>query len=324
MAAATKAKRKEKVEMHSRNKFREQYDFKLLVRACPELAAFIQVNEHQIETIDYFNPRAVKMLNKALVKYFYGITHWDIPKDFLCPPVPGRADYIHYAADLLASSNQQVVPVGKNVKCLDIGVGANCIYPIIGHKEYGWSFVGSEIDDTAIKNAKSIIDLNKGIKGAIEIRKQSNSRDFFKNIFQKNEFFDMSICNPPFYTSLAEAHGMSKRKVESLKRSDSKETEMNFGGQKNELWCEGGEARFIERMILQSKEFEKQCLWYTTLVSKENHLKRPYELLQKLGASEVRTIKVAQGHKISRILAWTYFIPEHHAIWAQERWHEKK
>ena len=321
MSTLKKSKTKEeKLELHPRNKFRESYDFKALIKSCPELAAYVKVNEHQIETIDFFNAKAVKTLNKALLKYTYNIVHWDIPNEYLCPPVPGRSDYIHFMADVLALANNEIIPIGNNIKGLDVGVGANCIYPIIGHQEYGWNFVGSEVDANAMHIAKKIIDTNKNLKGTIELRKQNNLKDKFKSIIQKNEYFDFSICNPPFYTSLAEAHGVSKRKVDHLKKADSKDVIMNFSGQKNELWCSGGEANFIETMILESKEFEHQVFWFSSLVAKENHLKRPYELLKKLGATTVHTIKMAQGNKISRILVWTFLDEMQRKKWIKERW----
>ena len=70
----------------------------------------------------------------------YKIHNWDIPKDYLCAPIPGRANYIHYVADLLASSNNGIIPEEKTVQGLDIGIGSNCIYPIIGNSVYNWSF----------------------------------------------------------------------------------------------------------------------------------------------------------------------------------------
>ena len=128
--------------LHARNRHRSRYDFPLLVKEHPELSRFVRVNEYDDESIDFADPAAVRSLNKALLKLYYGITHWDIPENYLCPPIPGRADYIHHVADLLRSCNNSVIPRGTSVTVLDIGVGANCIYPIIGVKEYGWHFVG--------------------------------------------------------------------------------------------------------------------------------------------------------------------------------------
>ena len=81
---------------------------------------------------------------------------------------------------------------------------------------------------------------------------------------------------------------------------------LNFEGQANELWCKGGEKMFIKNMIKESKQFYKSCQWFTTLVSKKENLNSFYEALTKVEAKDVRTIKMTQGHKRSRILAWTF------------------
>src|SRR5688500_3909142 len=96
---------KEKIKLHPRNKHRQRYDFTQLISSCPDLAPFVKLNVYNDESIDFFNPEAVKMLNTALLKHFYNIVYWDIPSNYLCPPIPGRADYIHNIADLLGTKN---------------------------------------------------------------------------------------------------------------------------------------------------------------------------------------------------------------------------
>ena len=297
-----------KTTLHPSNKHRERYDFKLLCEACPDLAQYVALNKYDDESIDFFNPEAVKMLNKALLKQYYEITHWDIPKGYLCPPIPGRADYIHHIADVLGKSNGGKIPTGSAIKVLDIGVGANCIYPIIGVKEYGWNFIGSEIDSIAVDSAKSLIDLNPELKGRIEIRLQNNPKHFFEGIIQSNERFDLTIGNPPFHASLAEAQAGTLRKLRNLKQKKIKTPVLNFGGQNSELWVEGGEAAFVGNMIKESKQFAESCLWFSTLISKESNLKQVYYELKKVEATEVKTIEMGQGNKISRIVAWTFKI----------------
>ncbi len=302
-----KMKENSKAKLHPRNKHRARYDFKQLIESCRELAPFVKLNDYGDESIDFFKPAAVKMLNKALLKYYYEIDNWDIPENYLCPPIPGRADYIHHIADLLGCKNKGNIPTGNQIKCLDIGVGASCVYPIIGSKEYGWSFVGSEIDSVAVASANKIIELNSSLKGKIEIRLQSNTAVIFQGIIQKNEYFDLSICNPPFHASLEDAQHGTLRKLSNLKRKKITKPILNFGGQYNELWCEGGEERFVQNMILQSKEFATSCYWFSTLISKQSKLKGVYKTLKKVEASEVKTIPMGQGNKTSRIVAWTFF-----------------
>jgi len=260
------------------------------------------------------------MLNTALLKHFYHITSWVIPPNYLCPPIPGRADYIHYVADLLATKNKAEIPKGRKINCLDIGVGANVVYPIIGVKEYGWSFVGTEIDTIAIDAAERNIQANVRLKNKIEIRQQSNAKDIFFQIIKKEERFDISICNPPFHASLKEAQAGSIRKIKNLTKQKVKQATLNFGGQANELWCEGGEKRFIKEMIRQSSKFSHHCFWYSTLVAKEATLKPIYKALEKVKPTEIKTIPMGQGNKVSRIVAWTFLSEIEQEKWRISRW----
>jgi len=308
----------EKSGMHPRNPHRFSYDFEQLIKSCPELAPFVQPNKFGNPSIDFANAQAVKLLNKAILKQFYDIAVWDIPQNYLCPPIPGRADYIHHVADLLASSHNGKIPTGPSVSVLDIGVGANCVYPIIGHKAYGWHFVGTDIDPLAIKTANQIISSNPTLKGAVECRLQSKPSNIFSNILKKGEVFDLSICNPPFHSSSEEASEGAERKVRNLKTETTSASPLNFGGQNHELIYEGGEAEFIRRMVKQSSELPDRCLWFTSLVSKKSNLYAIYKSLKKVGALEVRTIEMTHGQKQSRIVAWTFLTEKQHQQWRKK------
>ena len=207
---------KEKSRLHPRNKNRERYDFKKLIDSCPELASYVKLNVYNDQSIDFADPEAVKALNRALLQHHYGISYWDIPPDYLCPPIPGRADYIHYMADLIRRNNYGKIPVGSRIKCLDVGVGSNCIYPIIGVTEYGWSFIGSDIDPVSIESANKIIVLNPTLEGKVECRLQNDPKDFFYGIITRDELIDFSICNPPFHSSVKEAQSENIRKLKKF------------------------------------------------------------------------------------------------------------
>jgi 23S rRNA (adenine1618-N6)-methyltransferase len=311
---------KEKSRLHPRNRHRERYDFKLLIESSPELAQFVKMNIYNDESIDFFNPDAVKALNKALLKHYYDIAEWDIPESYLCPPIPGRADYIHYLADLLCSTNYGKVPAGEKIKCLDIGVGASCVYPIIGIKEYGWSFVGTDIDEVAIESANKIIETNPVLKGKIEIRLQEKTADIFFGVIQKDEVFDLTVCNPPFHASFTEAKASTLKKLNNISDEKVIEPIMNFGGKNTELWCKGGEQRFVRDMIRQSKFFADSCLWFSTSISKQSHLRSVNEALKKADAVEKKIIPIGQGNKSGRIVAWTFFTTEQKKNWVEKRW----
>lgn len=309
-----------KTRLHPNNKHRERYDFNKLIKSCPELAPFVKKNDYGDESINFFDPKAVKMLNTALLQEFYNIDYWNIPTNYLCPPIPGRADYIHHVAELLGNSNFGNIPTGDSIKCLDIGVGANCIYPIIGHQEYGWSYIGSDIDKIAIDNAQVIVDKNAFLKGKIELRLQEKAKDVLYGIITKDEQIDVVVCNPPFHSSLEEADKATQRKVKNLKGKKAQTPVKNFGGQNAELWCVGGENGFVKNLISESKKFAKNCFWFTTLVSKQSNLKSVYKALENCEATDVKTIAMGQGNKTSRIVAWTFLTSNEQAAWKDSNW----
>lgn len=304
--------------LHFRSKHRERYDFAALIAANPELADYVRLNEHGIETVDFHDPAAVKALNRALLMHHYGVVFWDIPPGYLCPPVPGRADYLHHIADLLAKSNKGTIP--KRVTVLDIGVGANCIYPIVGRSAYGWRFVGADIDAGALRMAKLIIDANPLLKGSVQLRQQTHEGDIFDGIIKRDERFDLTICNPPFHSSAEEAAETNRRKVAKLTGQKPAELNPNFAGQHNELWCEGGEEVFLATMARQSERHGKRVAWFSSLVSRQQNLKGMQRELEMCGATHVVVLPMAQGQKASRIIAWTFMDKEALQAWAESRW----
>ncbi|WP_294286704.1 23S rRNA (adenine(1618)-N(6))-methyltransferase RlmF [uncultured Chryseobacterium sp.] len=299
----------EKSGLHPRNLHRDPYDFDQLMAGVPELKQYVFVNAYQSVTINFSLPKAVKLLNKALLLHFYKVQHWDIPDTNLCPPIPGRADYIHYIADLLAESFSEL-PEGQKVQGLDIGTGANLVYPLIAHRSYGWTMFGTDINEDSLRNAGQILDHNPDLLPAIRLKKQPEANHIFKNILGPEDRFAFSMCNPPFHDSEASALKGNLRKTKNLSKSKVRKPVLNFGGQQSELWCEGGELAFITKMIRESALHSLQVLWFTCLVSKKDHLFKFTSLLKKTKTAEFRIIEMAQGQKISRMLAWT-FVPRH-------------
>ncbi|MCJ8320509.1 MAG: 23S rRNA (adenine(1618)-N(6))-methyltransferase RlmF [Colwellia sp.] len=303
--------------LHHKNKHKNGYDFQVLCKTYPKLQRFIIKNKFNNQpTIDFSDACAVKTLNAALLASYYQIANWDIPKGYLCPPIPGRVDYIHHLAQLLATSlkdnsvsksllSQKVT--SKKVTVLDIGTGASCIYPILGQREYKWHFVASDIDPLSIASALQIINKNERLADAIECRHQQDHKQIFKGIIKKGEFYHLTMCNPPFHKSITDAQQGTKRKWSNLnKGASSASSTLNFGGQKAELWCDGGELTFIQKMIKESIGYQQQVLWFTTLISKKDNI-RPIKLaLKKAKVANTQVIKMAQGNKISRFIAWTF------------------
>lgn len=310
----------EKTRLHSRNKNRERYDLSALMTSNPELINYVKPNKYGEDSVDFSNPIAVKILNKALLNHYYGIKNWEFPDENLCPPIPGRADYIHHIADLLCENNFGAIPIGDKITCFDIGVGANCIYPIIGVTEYDWKFIGSDIDPKSIESAKNIVNSNPSLRDKIVCRLQEDRKDVFYGIIGREDKIDLSICNPPFHSSSEDAQKGTRRKVKNLSGKKVKTPKLNFAGISNELICDGGEYKFIHNMVRESKKFSKNCYWFSTLVSKQSNLKGIYKSLEKLEANQIKTIPMGTGNKSSRIVAWTFLSKEEQKEWRETRW----
>ncbi|MFZ6798768.1 23S rRNA (adenine(1618)-N(6))-methyltransferase RlmF [Undibacterium sp. Di24W] len=317
-------KKPTQAEFHPRNRHQGQYDFTALIDADRDAGAvalghFVNTNPYGDLSIDFANPKAVKALNRALLKHQYGINAWGIPDDYLCPPVPGRADYIHCLADLLAASNQGRIPKKSNLQALDIGTGANGIYPLIGASCYHWKFTATDINPESIANLNRILLANPQLTSRIQTRLQTNHDAIFRNIIGEDDWFDFSMCNPPFHSSPDEAREGSKRKWENLGQSQNT-GKLNFGGQHAELWCDGGELAFIQKMIQESQLFATRCFWFTSLVSKASNLPAINAALKRAHVQQSKTIDMQQGQKQSRFIAWNFLNPVQQAAWAKMRW----
>ncbi|MCL4107840.1 UNVERIFIED_CONTAM: hypothetical protein GTU68_027225 [Idotea baltica] len=241
----------------------------------------------------------------------YGIDFWEIPEGYLCPPVPGRADYIHHLGDLFNGK--------KGLRGLDIGTGANLIYPILGVHEYDWSFVATDVAKAAYESANQIVAKNKILKDKVEVRFQPNSNCFFQGIINKDEIYDFSMCNPPFHSSAREAKAANKKKLRSINPKSTRSKNLNFGGQSNELWTTGGEERFIHDMVHESRNYKNSVYWFSTLVSKEDLLQPIFKAFRRAKVTEYKTVEMEQGNKKSRFVAWTYLEEKQRKIWESTR-----
>lgn len=315
--------KQEKTRLHPRNKNRERYDLGALLVSNPELANHVKPNKYGEDSIDFADPSAVKLLNKALLNHYYGIANWDFPDTNLCPPIPGRADYIHHIADLLCENNYGNVPTGDKVTCFDIGVGASCIYPIIGVTEYDWNFIGSDIDPKSIESAENIVASNPSLVGKVELRLQEDRSDVFYGVIGRDERIDLSICNPPFHASAEEAEKGSRRKVRNLTGKKVETPVLNFAGISDELICEGGEYKFILNMIKESRNYLRNFFWFSTLVSKKSNVKSIFDKLKDSGAKSIRTIPMGTGNKSSQVIAWTFLTKDEQTEWRDSRWGEE-
>lgn len=316
-ASAPKAK-ESKASLHPANPHQAGYDMHALQQSYPALKPFLLTTPRGEQSIDFSDPQAVKTLNQALLAHHYQLPFWDVPDGYLCPAVPGRLDYLLHLADLLKSSHQGKMPKSRQLKLLDVGCGANLIYPLLATRHFGWQVLASDIDAGALLHGASILAQHQ-LADRIELRQQTNSNDIFDHLLKAGEYIDVTLCNPPFHQSAEQAAEGSLRKRTNLGLS-STAAELNFAGQSHELWCDGGELKFIQRMMQQSRAIGSQVYWFSSLVSKKEHLAPLQVMLKKLGVSAQQVVEMAQGNKQSRFIAWTFLTPAQQQVWRQHRW----
>ena len=309
------SKRSSEHRMHPRNRNLGRYQISELVACLPELAVYIQKSKRGEDTIDFARPEAVKLLNRAIILSDYGLRHWDFPDANLCPPVPGRADYLHHMADLLRENHFGNIPKGSELHVLDVGIGATAIYPIVGIVEYGWTFVGCDIAKESLDSVRSIVAANELLQGLLEVRHQPNDSCILRGVVSESDRFAFTMCNPPFHASAEEAAQGTMRKTKNLSGGKASNPMLNFSGVHKELIYEGGEMRFIQTLIRESQNYAANVFWFTTLVSKQSHLKALHATLRTVRPSEVKTIPMGTGNKSTRILAWTFVPKEERVHW---------
>lgn len=180
--------------MNSKNiYFNNPPNFEELSKLYPEFGKFVFKNKYNTYSINWKCKYAQKELCRTLLHHDFGVEYWDIPDGFLIPSLTSRCNYIHWIDDILGRH------WGTNIKGLDIGTGANCIYPLVGNKTYKWKFLATDINPDALLIANKIISMNN-LNDSIQLLEQFNSDCIFKNIIHERDYFHFSMCNPPYFS----------------------------------------------------------------------------------------------------------------------------
>ncbi|KAG8468336.1 hypothetical protein KFE25_013419 [Diacronema lutheri] len=316
--------------MHERNPYAaRQHDFAELSRDFPALRPFCHApppGSARAPSFEWADPGALKALTAALLSRDFGV-RWELPDGHLCPTVPSRLNYLLWLDDLIGASrvardtpppaearHARAQPGKSAVRGVDIGTGASCIYPLLGHAALGWHFVGTEVDEAALSVARRNVALNTW-EAAIELRSaraagashadavsegggEARAPDAPLAVLREDERFDFVMCNPPFYHSFEDA---SRRPNPHTRRE----------GTGFELVTAGGEVGFVGRLVAHSAERRAQVRWYSSLVGKKASLTPLLAQLRALrnargGPAAVRVGTLEQGVTARWVLAWTF------------------
>ena len=245
-------------------------------------------------TLDFGDQKVSIALTRAILRDAFEI-EMEIPRDRLCPPVPNRVNYIEWLHEILNiklvdPKTGKVRDVPKRFRGLDVGIGASCIYPLLGHRMYGWNFVGTDIDrksfDYAMRNVK-----RNGFEKHIDLKLVKPDDDLIPATAVNT--LDFCMCNPPFFENEDEVSPHPSRTC--------------FAGANNEMITRGGEKEFVSRMIENSKKHGTKLRWYTSMLGKKSSIKA---LIRKLRTEnrvkEIVSSAFVQGQTRRWGLAWSF------------------
>ena len=270
-------------------------DFLTLIKEFPELKKYIlkqnEDNEGEFQ-FDWSNNELSLLMDKSILNYYFDIKYYDIPKGFLIPPIPSRINYINLINSIITKLINDIDI--KNIIGIDIGTGANIIYPILGYSIYKWKFICTEINKEAYNNAKLILQKNN-LENNINIIKQNNKDNIFISILNRENKYIFSMCNPPYYNYENEI------KLEDKKRDN----EYNF----DEIYYKNGEYGFFQRYFEESICYKNNVFLYTILIGKKINAENIYDKLSSY--SDIIKIynmqKILTGNNVRYIIYWSFF-----------------
>ena len=278
---------------YNKNIFYNEFkpDFLILIKEFPELKKYIIKHDEKIEefSFDWSNNDLSLLMTKSILNYYFNIKYYDIPKGFLIPPVPSRLNYLNLINELIKDIEKE------NIIGVDIGTGANIIYPILGNSIYNWKFICSEINNESYNNAKLILQKNN-LEENINLIKQENKNNIFVSIINQENKYTFSMCNPPYYDYEQEI------KIEDKKR----DTEYNF----DEVYYEKGELGFFERYFEESICYKKNIFLFTILIGKKSNSEIIYDKINSynniIKLCDIK--KIMTGNNVRYIIYWSFYI----------------
>lgn len=276
--------------MHPRNIYKQPPNFKQLAIDFPEFRKYSTQDISGKVTIDFKNVEALRVLTCTLLKKDFGLSV-EIPANKLIPTVPLRLNYILWIEDLLNLADRF-----HNIKGIDIGTGASCVYPLLGAKKNNWSMVATEIDDESIKYARENV-IRNNLESLITVVKVS--KDSLLSGVEGD--FDFCMCNPPFFSNVQELQpGFKARKLDRPRPKNA------FCASVDEVVAKGGEVDYISKLIKESHVLGARIKIYSTMIGHKSSLPPLKKQLRDVGVVSFKQTEFCQGHTTRWGLAWTF------------------
>lgn len=237
---------------------------------------------------------SVVLLNQCILLHYFRLV---LPRDLirpynLFPRVPGRAWYVQYLHDKLLQNVKSTI-------LLDVGTGAYAIYAMLAARIFKTKAThvrGTDTDCRAVKNSQKIIEANE-LSQIIDVKHTSASDNMFAQLSSTPHAITM--CNPPFYSSVEEMQQKRSEKYASR-------TLVELKGSSGELYTKGGEVGFVMKMLRDSMHYHHQNIWFTCLLSRYSSLLPLINFLKYLHIKDHYVQDFTLGQTTRWILLWNF------------------
>ncbi|KAK6191421.1 hypothetical protein SNE40_003115 [Patella caerulea] len=279
--------------MHPRNHYRNNKpDFSQLALKYPEFADHSTQDLNGKVCLDFKKANSVRILTQTLLKEDFDL-NVELPDDRLTPTLSSRLNYIHWIEDIFGDSY-------KELRGIDIGTGASCIYPILGCKINNWSFLATDV------NEKNLEYANKNVKGnnmqtKIQVVKVEEGTCIPQFVLSSDQSYDFVMCNPPFFADHMEAQAIT-----TTRKVDRPDPPSMSTAEDCESIVPGGEAQFIKQMIQDSFQLKEKIRVFTSMVGKKINVSVIKEELKRRQISNFSTTEFCQGKTMRWGIAWTF------------------
>ncbi|RMZ70068.1 DUF890 domain [Pyrenophora seminiperda CCB06] len=278
----------------------ETVDFKVLTKSDK---VFKQLWQHMSGKLDFQDPETIQTLSKAILKVDFGL-ELDVPSDRLCPPIPNRWNYVAWLQGLIDSTSPDYASKydpNRQVCGLDIGTGASAIYTLLCLKSRpNWSMCATDIDKRSFESAARNLALNS-LMTRTKLLQTTELSPLIPLAALGVDHLDFTICNPPFFTDVADMQASLKGEGKSWKPNAV------CTGSENEMVCLGGDVGFVTKMVNESLVLRDKVQWYTSLFGKLDSAKAIIRLLKHHGINNWAVGVVDVGSSTKRwIVAWSF------------------
>lgn len=248
--------------------------------------------------LNYKDKTALQMLTCCLLKRDFGL-NLELPPDKLIPTLPLRLNYILWLEDIEESLSWKD---RSGIKGLDIGCGASCIYPLLAavHSKHRWKMVGLERSKDSVEYAKKNVTTNRLDSEVGVVQQEDGESTIFRAFMENNTGqYDFCMCNPPFYDESDDTkpeNRTGRRKQPSNART----------GSSSELCTDGGELRFVGKIIEESMELKDKISVYTSMIGHKRNYEEILRMLKRYNIDNITTTRFCQGNTTRWGIAWSF------------------